>query len=85
MAEQAEQVEMVMLEVHETVSGLPEFNRETIVKLMASDDFSLLTAPLRMSVLGSFFTSPDDLVAEVEGSAILINQQWAVSVHGDSL
>ena len=85
MAEQAEQVEMVMLEVHETVSGLPEFNRDTIAKLMASDDFSLLTAPLRRSVLGSFFPSPDDLVAEVEGSAILINRQWAVSVHGGSL
>ena len=39
---------------------------------------------LQRRVLGQMIPSPSWLVAEVGGAAILITNQWVVSIHGDS-
>ena len=76
---------MTVLEVRDSVSGFLSLEKETIAKLMASEDFSVLDTQLRKSVLGDYLPSPSWLVAEVDDSGVMVTHQWVVSVYGDSL
>ena len=76
---------MVVLEVQDTVSGYESLDQEVIQRLMATEDFSTLVPSMQRRVLGQMMPSPSWLTAEVGGSAILVTDQWVVSIHGDSL
>ena len=76
---------MTVLETQDTVTGYESLDEKVIQRLMAVDDFSTLPPSLQSRVLGQMIPSPSWLVAEVGGSAILVTNQWVVSIHGDSL
>lgn len=76
---------MTVLETQDTVTGYESLDVEVIQRLMAVEDFSILPPSLQRRVLGQMVPSPSWLVAEVGGSAILVTNQWVVSIHGDSL
>ena len=76
---------LTVLEIHDTVSGYSGLNEEIIQKLMTMEGFSPLTPNLQRRVLGQMIPSPSWLVAEVDGTAVLVTNQWVVSIHGDSL
>ena len=76
---------MTVLEVQDTVAGYKSLDQGVIQRLMAADNFSILPPDLQRRVLGQMITVPSSLVAEVGGAAILITNQWVVSIHGDSL
>ena len=76
---------MTVLEVQDTVAGYESLDQEVIQRLMATEDFSTLVPSLQRRVLGQMMPSPSWLTAEVGGSAILVTDQWVVSIHGDSL
>ena len=85
MEELEHPLDMTVLKVQDRVSGYSSLNPESIDKLMTLEDFSELGPQLRKSVLGDYLPSPFWLVAEVDGSAIIVTHQWVVSIHGDSL
>ena len=76
---------MTVLEVQDTVAGFESLNEQIIQRLMTAEGFSLLPPNLQRRVLGQVIPSPSWLVAEVDGSAVLVTNQWVVSIHGDSL
>ena len=76
---------MTVLEIRDTVAGYESLSEEIIQRLMNAEDFNPLTPDLQRRVLGQMMPSPSWLVAEVEGTAILVTNQWIVSIHGDSL
>ena len=76
---------MIVLEVQDTVSGYERLNQEIIQRLMDAEAFSDLVPSMQSRVLGQMIPSLDWLVAEVNGSVILVTNQWAVSIHGDTL
>lgn len=76
---------MTVLEMQDTVAGYESLNEEVIKRLMAAEDFSALPPSLQRRVLGQMIPLTSWLVAEVGGSAILVTNQWVVSIHGDSL
>ena len=75
---------MAVLEIQDTVAGYESLNEDVIQRLMAAEGFSTLPPSLQRRVLGQMIPSPSWLVAEVGGAAILITNQWVVSIHGDS-
>ena len=76
---------MTVLETQDTVTGYESLQEEVVQRLMAAEGFSILPPSLQRRVLGQMIPSPSWLVAEVGGSAILVTNQWVVSIHGDSL
>lgn len=76
---------MTVLEIQDSVVGYEYLNEEVIQRLMTSEDLSALPPDLQRRVLGQMIPSPSWLVAEVDGSAVLVTNQWVVSIHGDSL
>lgn len=76
---------MTVLEVQDTVEGYQSLNQGVIQKLMGAEGFRTLPPDLQRRVLGQMIPSSSWLVAEVDGAAILVTDQWIVSVHGDSL
>ena len=76
---------MTVLEIQDSVVGHERLNEDIIQRLMDAEGFSTLPPDLQRRVLGQMIPSPAWLVAEVEGSAVLVTNQWVVSIHGDSL
>ena len=76
---------MTVLEIQDTVSGYESLNEEIIQKLMTTEGFSSLAPNLQRRVLGQIIPSSSWLVAEVDGVAVLVTNQWVVSIHGESL
>ena len=76
---------MTVLELQDTVAGHPDLTKQAITKLMAAEDFSILTPDLQQRVLGQMIPTSSWLVAEVGGAAVLITNQWVVSIHGNNL
>lgn len=76
---------MTVLEIQDTVAGYESLNEEVIRRLMAAEDFRTLPPSLQRRVLGMMIPSPSWLVAEVDGAALLVTNQWVVSIHGDNL
>ena len=76
---------MTILDFHDTVAGYDNLNGEIVHKLMVAEDLEVVPHSLQERVLGRFITSPDALVADVNGSVVLATGQWVVSIHGDSL
>lgn len=76
---------LTVLEVKDTVEGYEGLNPEVIQKLMATEAFGILTPSLQRRALGQVTTSASSLVAEVSGAALLVTNQWIVSIYGDSL
>ena len=85
MKESSHPLGMTVLEMQDTVAGYESLNEDVIRRLMTAEDFSALPPSLQRRVLGQMIPSPSWLVAEVGGSAILVTNQWVVSIHGDSL
>ena len=76
---------MTVLEIQDTVAGYESLNEEVKQKLMTAEDLSTLPPDLQRRVLGQIIPSSSWLAAEVDGSAVLVTDQWIVSIHGDSL
>ena len=85
MEESSHRLGMTVLEIRDTVKGYESLDEEVIQRLMNAEGFCPLTPDLQMRVLGQLVRSPSWLVAEVGGTAILVTNQWIVSIHGDSL
>ena len=85
MAESSHPLRMTVLEVQDTVTGYESLNEEVIQRLMTAEDFGTLPPDMQRRVLGQMIPSSSWLVAEVDGAAILVTNQWVVSIHGDSL
>ena len=76
---------MTVLDIQDAVAGYDNLNKEIVHKLMVAEDLSVVPHSLQERVLGRLITSPDALVADVNGSVVLATGQWVVSIHGDSL
>jgi hypothetical protein len=76
---------MTILETQDSVQGYDGLNEGTVRRLMTAEYFQVLTPSMQRRVLGQVIPSPSSLVAEVGGSAVVITNQWVVSIHGDSL
>ena len=85
MGESNHPLGMTVLEIQDTVTGYESLNEDVISRLMAAEDFRTLPPNLQRRVLGVMIPSPPGLVAEVGGAAILVTNQWVVSIHGDNL
>ena len=85
MEESSHPLGMTVLEIQDSVVGHERLNEDVIRRLMDAEGFSTLPPDLQRRVLGQMIPSPSWLVAEVEGSAVLVTNQWVVSIHGDSL
>jgi hypothetical protein len=78
-------LDWTVLEIRDTVDGYRNLNEATVQKLMASEDLDVLTPSLQRSILGQVITTPDALTAQVNRAAILVTNQWAITIYGDSL
>ena len=76
---------MTVLDFQDTVAGYDNLNEEIVHKLMVAEDLSVVPHSLQERVLGRLITSPNALVADVNGSVVLATGQWVVSIRGDSL
>lgn len=76
---------MTVLEIQDAVAGYDSLNEEVIQRLMTAEGLSTLTPDLQRRVLGQMILSSSWLAAEVDGSAVLVTNQWVVSIHCDSL
>lgn len=76
---------MTVLETEDSVQGHVSLDEETVLRLMAAEEFRVMTPSMQRRVLGQVIPSPSSLVAEVGDSAVVITNQWVVSIHGDSL
>ena len=76
---------MTVLDFQDTVAGHGSLNEDIVQTLMAAEDLSVVPHGLQERVLGQLITSPDALVADVNGSVVLATGQWMVSIHGDSM
>ena len=74
-----------VLEIRDTVAGYENLSEETIQRLMDAEDLSPLTPDMQRRVLGQMIPSPSWLTVEIDGTAVLVTNQWVVSIHGDSL
>jgi hypothetical protein len=76
---------MTDLEIQDRVNGYASLDQEIIRKLMGAEGFRPLTPVMQQRVLGQMIPSPSWLKAEASGSAIIVTNEWVVSVRGDSL
>ena len=67
------------------MAGYESLSEDVIRRLMASEDFRTLPPSLQRRILDGIALSPSSLVAEVDGAAIIVTNQWVVSIHGDDL
>ena len=85
MEDSRHELGMTVLEVQDSVTGYESLNAEAIQKLMATQDFNALAPCMQKRVLGQMMPTQSWLVAEVGGTAVLVTNQWVVSIHGDIL
>ena len=76
---------MKVFEIQDTVAGHKSLTEAVIQRLMTAEDFSPLPPNLQRRVFGHMIPTPSWLVAEVSGAAIIVTNQWVVSIYGDSL
>ena len=76
---------MTVLEIRDTVEGHANLSEQTVLELMRAEDLHEMTHSMQRQILGQLITSPGAVVAEVRGSALYVDNRWAVSIHGDSL
>ena len=76
---------MTVLDFQDTVAGHGSLNEEVVRTLMVAEDLGVVPHRLQERVLGRLITSPNALVADVNGSVVLATGQWMVSIHGDSM
>ena len=85
MVESNHPLGMTVLEIQDTVAGYESLSEDVIQRLMAAEDFRTLPPSLQRRALGVMVLSPSWLVAEVDGAAIIVTNQWVVSILGDDL
>ena len=75
---------MEILDVTVKVPGHPKLDPSTRESLMAGEEFSPLPHSLQMRLFGHM-PSGNWLTAQVQGSAVLVAEDWVVSIHGKKL
>ena len=85
MAQTNHPLGMVVIGLQDTVTGYPRFDQLTKDRLMQSAELNSLSHNLQRQILGQLVTTPSALVAEVKEGAILVTNEWAVSIYGRDL
>ena len=75
---------MEILDLRIEVLGHPRLNLYTKEHLMAEEAFSPLPHSLQMQLFGHI-ASGNWLTAQVQDSAVLVAEDWTVSIHGKKL
>ena len=76
---------LTALEIQDTVEGYVSLTEHAALELMNAEDMHEMTPTIQRRVLGHMIASPNAVVAEVGGSALVVTQRWVVSIHGDSI
>ncbi len=82
MAQTNHPLGMVVMGLQDAVSGYPRLDQQTKDRLMQSTELNSLTHNLQRQILGQVVTTPSALVAEVKDGAILVTNEWTVSIYG---
>lgn len=76
---------MERLDLQIRVQGHLTLNSSTRQILMADEAFSPLSHNLRMRFLGQAVIGEDSLAAQIQECAVVITDEWVVSIHGKNL
>ena len=75
-------IPMTIVELWDCVAEYPQFDGAVRQELLGADEISPLSPDLQRRMLGQMSLSSEGLIAEVEGAAVVVTNDWVVSIYG---